>query len=86
MLKPFCSSLVKADLIAQANCWFLVSFIYECLDEIFHGSTIARFLYMRNGSEEVRQRIRMTSRLILTFPFEEPVRDNVFHSRAALKT
>lgn len=46
------------------------------MDEVFHGSTIARFLYLRNGSEEVRERIRTTSRLIRTFPFEEPVCDN----------
>lgn len=76
-LNRFQSLFVKSDLTAQANCWFLVSFIYESMDEVFHGSTVARFLYLRNGSAEVRERIRTISRLIRTFPFEEPVRGNV---------
>lgn len=62
-----------ADTAEKANCWFMVSFIYECLDETFHGSTIARFLYLRKGSEEIRREIRTTSRLIVSFPFEEVV-------------
>lgn len=52
----------------------MVSFIYECLDEIFHSSAIARFLYLQKGSEEVRTEIRMAARLVITFPFEEVVR------------
>lgn len=51
----------------------MVSFIYECLDEMFHGSTVARFLYLSTGSETVRREIRTTARLIVTFPFEEVV-------------
>lgn len=52
----------------------MVSFIYECLGEVFHGSTVASFLYLRKGSEEVRRDIRTAARLIITFPFEEVVR------------
>lgn len=52
----------------------MVSFIYECLDEIFHSSAVARFLYLQKGSEEVRREIRTAARLIITFPFEEVVR------------
>lgn len=52
----------------------MVSLIYECLDEVFYGSSIARFLYLRKGSEEVRRELRMVARLIITFPFEEVVR------------
>lgn len=66
--------VIKADAPVKANCWFMVSFIYECLDEIFHGSAVSRFLYSLKGSEEVRDRIKITSRLIVTFPFEEVVR------------
>lgn len=55
----------------------MVSFIYECLDEMFHGSAIARFLYLSKGSEQVRREIRTAARLI-TFPFEEVVRNNTF--------
>lgn len=51
----------------------MVSFIYECLGEVFHGSVIASFLYLRKGSEEVRREIRTAARLIVTFPFEEIV-------------
>lgn len=51
----------------------MVSFIYECLDEMFYGSSVARFLYLSNGSEKVRREIRMAARLIVTFPFEEVV-------------
>lgn len=52
----------------------MVSFIYECLDETFYSSAVARFLYLRKGSEEVRHEIRTAARLIITFPFEEVVR------------
>lgn len=52
----------------------MVSLIYECLEEVFHGSAIARFLYLRKGSEEIRREIRTAARLILTFPFEAVVR------------
>lgn len=51
----------------------MVSFIYECLEEVFYGSTIARFLYLRKGSEEIRREIRTAARLIISFPFEEVV-------------
>lgn len=66
--------LAEANILVQANCWFLVSFVYECLDEIFHGSAMARFLYLRGGSEEVRRGIRTAARLFVTFPFEAAVR------------
>lgn len=51
----------------------MVSFIYECLDEMFQGSAIARFLYMRKGGEEVRHAIRMAARFIVSSPFEKVV-------------
>lgn len=72
-LKSLVLYLFQRLTILKANCWFMVSFIYECLDEIFHSSAIARFLYLRKGSEEVRREIRTAARLIITFPFEEVV-------------
>lgn len=57
----------------QANCWFMVSFIYECLGAVFHGPFAADFLYTRKTSEGIRQRIRAIARLILRFPFETMV-------------
>lgn len=61
-------------LLPKANCWFLVSIIYESLGDAFHGSTLARFLYLRKASEDVRREIRTTANLIVTFPFIEVVR------------
>lgn len=52
----------------------MVSFIYECLDEMFYSSSVARFLYLSNGSEKVRREIKTAARLIYTFPFENVVR------------
>lgn len=64
---------MASDQNAQANCWFMVSFLYECLGEVFHGSVFARFLYLREGSEEIRHEIRIAARLVVSFPFEEVV-------------
>lgn len=64
---------METNTVVKANCWFMVSFIYECLDEMFQGSAIARFLYMRKGKEEVRQAIRIAARFIVSFPFEKVV-------------
>lgn len=51
----------------------MVSLIYECLGEAFHGPAIARFLYLRKASEDIRREIKRTARLIVSFPFEEVV-------------
>lgn len=67
------AQIVEIDTVIKANCWFLVSFIYECLDEIFYGSIVAQFLYLRRGSEEIRQSMKAAARLIVNFPFEPAV-------------
>lgn len=51
----------------------MVSLIYECLGEVFHGSAVAQFLYLRKASEDARRDIRKMARLIVAFPFEELV-------------
>lgn len=77
--------LLNTHIPAQANCWFLVTFIYECLNETFSSSATARFLYMRKGSEEIRHEMKTAARLVITFPFEEVVHtvlifSSFFHS------
>lgn len=52
----------------------MVSLIYECFGEIFHGSFYARFLYLRKASEDLRSNIRTAVRLNIAFPFEDVIR------------
>lgn len=52
----------------------MVSFIYESLGEVFHGPFAASFLYNRKGTEDVRQKVKSMTQLLLHFPFREVVR------------
>ena len=51
----------------------MVSLIYECLGDAFHGAFVARFLYLSKASRDIRSHLQATARLAITFPFEEPV-------------
>jgi hypothetical protein len=62
--------------ILQANCWFMVSLIQECLGEVFFGCLAGRFIYTVLG-DAIRRDIMATARLIIGFPHLEAVR--IFH-------
>jgi len=59
--------------ILQANCWFMVSLIQECLGEVFFGCLAGRFMYTVLG-DTIRRDIMTRARLIIGFPHLEPVR------------
>ena len=62
-----------SDAILQANCWFMVSLIQECLGEVFFGCLAGRFIYTVLG-DTIRRDIMATARLIIGFPHLEAVR------------
>ena len=59
--------------ILQANCWFMVSLIQECLGEVFYGCLAGRIMYTVLGTT-IRRDIMTTARLIIEFPRLEAVR------------
>ena len=59
--------------ILQANCWFMVSLIQECLGEVFFGCLAGRVIYTVLGNT-LRRDIMATARLIIQFPHLEAVR------------
>lgn len=64
--------ICSSDRMMQANCWFMVSLIQECLGEVFHGSLTGRLIYTTIGNN-IREDIRAAARLMFSFPFEEAV-------------
>jgi hypothetical protein len=57
----------------QANCWFMVALIQECLGEVFFGCLAGRVMYTVLGNT-IRRDIMTTARLIVRFPHLEAVR------------
>lgn len=51
----------------------MVSFIYESLGEVFHGPFAASFLYNRKRTADIRDKIKLATRLLLNFPYREIV-------------
>ena len=59
--------------ILQANCWFMVSLIQECLGEVFFGCLAGRVIYTVLGNT-IRRNIMATARLMIEFPHLDAVR------------
>lgn len=51
----------------------MVSLIYDCSGDTFHGAFVARLLYLRKASDDIRHHIQTVARLVVTYPFEQAV-------------